>query len=178
MPEQTIDFSKRPILVPVDFSPCSKDALLFACDFADRFQSPLLILHVVHDPITKPGFYRKKDNSDRMLPLDKLAGGMMKEFIDLLRNEQPELDTLTKARTMLVNGLPDERIPEVAVREDVAMIIMGSHGRTGLAHLLLGSVAEKVTKQSKVPVTIVKEQGRDGRSVAGVRDKQYLASAL
>ena len=167
---QTLDFAERPILVPVDFSSCSKSALVFASYFANRIESPLLILYVVRDSsITKPGFYHKRSDSNRMLPLDKLAGGRVEDFIDELRNEQSELNdmhtifsVLNEARIMIVRGLPEERIPQVAIHEDAAMIIMGSHGREGIARLLLGSVAEKVTKYSKVPVTIIREPRERG----------------
>ena len=58
---------------------------------------------------------------------------------------------------MLVSGLPAPRILEVAETSNVSHIVMGSKGRTGLAHLLIGSKAEQVVRLAKVPVTIVKE---------------------
>ena len=60
---------------------------------------------------------------------------------------------------MLVRGLPTTRILEVAEKRKALMIVMGSRGRTGLKHLLLGSVAEHVVQLSPIPVTVAKAHG-------------------
>jgi nucleotide-binding universal stress UspA family protein len=74
-----------------------------------------------------------------------------------LRDQEPDLQVLQTVTPLLVRGLPGRRIIEVAEREQAAMIIMGTHGRNGFAHLLQGSVAEYVAKYARAPVMTVKD---------------------
>ncbi len=150
---------RRSVLVPVDFSPRSTAALLFASQLVHCARLPLLILHVIHESCEQTGFYRKHDASRRVLtlpPIEDVAQRMMQDFLSDLRKQHPDHEVLKTVRTLLVSGLPAKRIAEVASQENAVMIVMGSHGRTGLSHLLLGSVAEQVTRHSRIPVTIIK----------------------
>jgi len=153
--------SRRPILVPVDFSSPAKAALMFACRLADKVDTPLLVLHVVHESSSQAGNYRKHDRSGRMLPVDEVAESMVEEFLLQLRKEDPSLESLTRARLLVVSGLPAERIAEVAARENTAMIVMGTDGRSGLSRLFSGSVSQEVAKRTAVPVTIIKAPDTD-----------------
>jgi len=167
MPGQVTDSSKqtprperRPILVPVDFSSCSEAALLFAAHFAGCAQAPLVVLHVVHEPRHDPGFYRRGHaDSTLMRPLEDVARDMLADFMAELDRHDSIRAALAGAGTRLVSGLPARRIQEVALREDAALIVMGSHGRTGLSRLTVGSVAAEVAQHSPVPVTVVKGPG-------------------
>jgi nucleotide-binding universal stress UspA family protein len=167
MPGQVTDISKqpplserRPILVPVDFSSCSEAALLFAAHFAGCAQAPLLVLHVVHEPRQDPGFYRRRRvNSTLMRPLEDVARDMLADFMAEAGRHDSIRAALADAGTRLVSGLPARRIQEVALHEDAALIVMGSHGRTGLSRLTVGSVAAEVARHSPVPVTVVKGPG-------------------
>ena len=144
-----------PILAAVDFSPCSEDALKWAGHLALRLGAPLVALHVVHDPGSAPGYYARTKKSERhLVRIEAAAAEMMKTFLDRLRSENPEL--LAKVTSQMVVGLPVTRILEVAEHLGAQLIVMGSHGRTGLEHALLGSKAEKVVQLSPIPVTIVK----------------------
>lgn len=149
--------TKRPILVPVDFSDCSTAALLYACRLVEGTGTPLLILHVVHDSPTNPGVYRKHDEGYLSRPMADIADDMLSELLTRLRREHPDLAALECARTQLVEGLPGPRIIEIADQKRAAMILMGTHGRSGIAHFLQGSVAEYVSKIASVPVTTVRE---------------------
>ena len=73
-----------------------------------------------------------------------------------MRQAHPDIVPIKKAKSLLVVGTPVTRIVEVAEKKQVDMIIIGSHGRTGLAHLLVGSKVERVVQLSPVPVTVVK----------------------
>ena len=149
----------KPILVPVDFSPHSEAALVFACDLAGRLKAPLVILHVVHDPADSPGYYDRKKISKKLRHIEDKAADAMAEFMKTVVTEHEELKTaLKKTETMLVAGLPVTRILEVADKLQPTMVVMGSQGRTGLAHLYLGSKAEQVTRLCPLPVTVVKKQ--------------------
>jgi len=146
----------RPILVPVDFSPHSEAALLWAANASGCLGAPLIVLHVVHDPEAAPGYYARANSSGYVRSMEEIADQLMEEFMERLRTEHPALAALGEARTDLVVGLPATRILEVANNEDAQLIVMGSQGRTGLSHLLLGSKAMRVVQLSPIPVTIVK----------------------
>ncbi len=147
---------KHPILVPVDFSPCSRAALLFASNFVSLVRAPILVLHVVHDLNNKPGLYKDVENQGAMRPIDDIAADMLAEFVEDVKQSGHGSDALASVRMLLVRGLPAQRIIEVANRENSALVIMGSRGCTGLSRLASGSVAEKVIKLSPIPVTVVK----------------------
>lgn len=146
-----------PLLVAVDFSEYSAAALIWAAEIAERLAAPLLVLHVVHDPESAPGYYKhSKKWKKHLVRMEEAAAEMMDEFVDQLREAHPDIAGLQSLDIRLVVGLPVTRILEVAKKTQAQMIVMGSQGRTGLSHLLLGSKAEKVAQLASVPVTIVK----------------------
>jgi len=148
--------SKQTLLVPIDFSPYSTAALLKACELADCLKASVVVLHVVHDPSGLPGYYAKITKKKRLVRIEDVAGEMLEEYIAKLLKSNPQLKSLAKSTTRLVTGLPVTRILEVAKQINASMIIMGSQGRTGLEHIMLGSKAEQVVHLSPIPVTIVK----------------------
>lgn len=143
------------ILCAVDFSPDSEAALRWACDQAERDNARLVLLHVVHDPASAPGFYRKPGKG-ALQPMEEVAKEMFAEFLTKFRTHYPQAGNPDRIESKLVTGLPSGRIVEVA--EDIAasLIVVGSRGRTGLPHVMLGSVAQRVAQIAKPPVTIVK----------------------
>lgn len=147
---------KQPILVAVDFSPYSERALVWAARAADRFGVPLVVLHVVHDPGSAPGYYdRAKKHKKHLVRIEEAAGAMMQEFLLSARKKYKQLPNRLDPR--LEVGLPTTRILEVAKKVDAQLIVMGSQGRTGFKHMMLGSKSAKVAQLSPVPVTIVKD---------------------
>jgi nucleotide-binding universal stress UspA family protein len=149
--EQTI------LLVPVDFTSFSEDALVFASELAKCMSAQLLVLHVIHDPAESPGFYARKGKKKKYLQsMEEAADEMMKEFLDKMRQAFPGNEPINKATPLLVIGTPVTRIVEVAEKKEATMIILGSQGRTGLSNLLLGSKAGQVVQLSTIPVTVVK----------------------
>ena len=91
--------------------------------------------------------------------MEEAAEEMMEEFLSKIRQAYPDNVPIKKAKALLVVGTPVTRIVEVAVKNRVNMIITGSHGRTGLSNLLVGSKAQRVVQLSPVPVTVVKAPG-------------------
>ena len=148
--------NKQTILVPVDFSTFSKAAVLKGCELASCMNLPVVILHVVHDPSQLPGYYVKIAEKKTLVRIEDIAGEMLDDFMRGMINDNPELSSLATAEALLVTGLPVTRILEVAERTNASMIVMGSQGRTGLSHMMLGSKAEQVVRLSPIPVTIVK----------------------
>ncbi len=150
--------SKRPILVPVDFSSHSVAAMLKACDLAACTHQPIVVLHVVHDPAEMPGYYGQVTKKKKLRRIDDLAQEAFDTFMRDTIKAHPEAERLHKAKTMLVVGLPTNRILEVVDKVDASMVVMGSQGRTGLKHLMLGSKAEQIVRLCPVPVLIVKDK--------------------
>jgi universal stress protein A len=149
--------NKSTLLAAVDFSSFSKEAVLFAGKLADDLNAGIIVLHVIHDPAEAPGFYAQKKKKKKYLQnIEDSAADMMEEFILDIQKENPEIKSLAEAETLLVIGTPVKRIIEVAKKKDVRMIILGSHGRTGFTHFLVGSKVNKVVQLSTIPVTVVK----------------------
>jgi nucleotide-binding universal stress UspA family protein len=116
-----------------------------------------VVLHVIHDPAEAPGFYAHKGKKKKFLrSMEEAAEEMMEEFLAKMRKDHPDQLPIKKAVSLLVVGTPVTRILEIAEKEQAKMIIIGSHGRTGLSHLLVGSKAERVVQLSPIPVTVVK----------------------
>jgi nucleotide-binding universal stress UspA family protein len=155
--------NKQAILVPVDFSPHSETALVCAAELADSIGSDLVILHVVHDLNEAPGYYSVKGRDKQLRRMEDVAAEMLDEFFHTMQKKHPRMPALEQATTMLVVGLPVNRILESAEKISARMIVMGSQGRTGLARAMLGSKAEQVVRLAPIPVMIVKD-GKKSKS--------------
>ena len=140
------------ILAPVDFSPCADKALAYAAELAEKFAAELVVLYAVPDvAVTAP---------DVMMPVpvpvadanDLLAAG--RETVAKLIADK-NLSRLN-ARGEVRLGEAAEAIGEAAKELAADLIVIGTHGRGGLAHLLLGSVAEKVVRTAPCPVLTVR----------------------
>ncbi len=147
---------KPPILVPIDFSSHSQAALLKASELAECTGQPLLVLHVIHDPAEMPGYYGQVTKKKKLMRIEDLAKEAFDAFLQSTIDQYPGLKPLRKAQRLLVIGLPATRILEVVDRMAASMVVMGSQGRTGLDHLMLGSKAEQIVRLCPVPVMIVK----------------------
>jgi len=156
--------SRGPVLVAVDFAPDSEAAVVWGAIHAACIKVPLVILHVIHDPAEAPGFYRKEEQ-DWSKPMADIAEQMMADFMTTMRSKHSELEPLTDAKTVLVSGLPPSRIIEIGKLEDAQLIVVGSRGNTGLPHVLLGSVAERVAQTSAVPVIIIKNRQQESDQI-------------
>ena len=146
------------ILVPVDFSAHSAAALLFAVECADKMGASITVLHVIHDLGEAPGYYSVKGRKKQLRRMEDVASEMLEHFIQEIQEKHPGLAALNDLETILIKGLPVNRILEMAEKSNSRMIVMGSQGRTGLSHIMLGSKAEQVVRLSPIPVTIVKQQ--------------------
>ena len=150
--------AKQPILVPIDFSPGSESALQQAAELAEALQAQICVLHVVHDLTSTPGYKALKGAKKQLRRMEDIAAEILQEYMQEIQKKYPEIASLHNAETLLVVGIPVTRILEAAEKVDARMIIMGSQGRTGLAHVLLGSKAEQVVRLARMPVMIVKDR--------------------
>lgn len=149
--------NKNTLLVAVDFTSFSEEALVFASGLAKCLSARLLVLHVIHDPAEAPGFYaRQWKKKNYLQTMEEAAEEMMQEFLKKMRQAYPNQTPIKKATPILVVGTPAKRIVEVAEKKQASMIIIGSQGRTGLSNLLIGSKAGQVVQLSTIPVTVVK----------------------
>lgn len=159
------------ILVPVDYSDHSDRALQWGASLAEKYGAQLLLLHVI-SRASENLSERGAERTDTLLPfaLDNpsvyRAPSAQREVmsVDLVEMAQNDLKDLAIAKlnasvsaspTVGV-GEPAEEILRVARDEAVDLIVMGTHGRTGLHHVLLGSVAETVMRTAPCPVFTVK----------------------
>jgi universal stress protein A len=141
------------ILVPVDFSPASMKALDYAADFAQPLGAALSVLFVI-----EPIYYAVPD----------LAGAAAGAAVGLLEEQRAsgkqQLERLQtryakkgiKLRTLIQTGTPYQSIVDAAASIKANLVVMSTHGRTGLTHLLLGSVTERVVRASSCPVLTIR----------------------
>ena len=141
------------ILVPIDFSAPSDAALDYARVVAKRFGGSLHLLHVAEDP------YRAFYSAEVFVPeveglrdtILEDANGRMKDLLQV-----PDLDGVPATASAII-GTPAGSIVEYAASHDIDLIVMGTHGRGGMSHLLMGSVAERVVRTAPCPVLTMRQ---------------------
>ena len=143
------DFST--ILVAVDFSDSSDNAFQMARALAEQFSSTLLILHVINEPVDLRGFYVPHISFDKLE--EEIEEGAKKLMASFCRQHAGGFENI---EPLIVPGMPYEEIIKQAETRGADLIVLGTHGRTGLDHVLFGSTAEKVVRKSKVPVLTVR----------------------
>jgi len=144
------------ILVPTDFSPASDAALEYARTLAQQFGSSLNLVHVFEDPFTSGAFV---GDGTVMMPLDLRETLLESAGAQLAERHQAHVATLPKSSTDLLIGSGAKSIVEHAQQTHADLIVMGTHGRTGLPHLLIGSVAERVVRTATCPVLTTRGHG-------------------
>jgi nucleotide-binding universal stress UspA family protein len=92
------------------------------------------------------------------VPLFDAATEVMEQFLAYLAEHHPDLVAAVAPESRVVEGVPGPRILEIADEIDASLIVIGSHGRSGLSGLILGSKAEEVIRGAKSPVTVVKDR--------------------
>jgi nucleotide-binding universal stress UspA family protein len=141
------------ILCPTDFSANSERALDFALTIAKMSGAGLLLLHVV-EPLSYPA---SSEYFDPVIDEVELAMQMGAAYQKQLEDQVMALKVnYERIRGKVVSGNTFLEIINAVREESIDLIIMGTHGRTGLAHVLIGSVAEKVVREAPCPVLTVK----------------------
>jgi universal stress protein A len=141
----------RRILIPVDFSECSRKALHYATALAKQFQAEILLLHVLEVP---------------PVPVQAFEAAYMEAPpAESVQNElskwQAETESAVSLKTMVCSGSASREIVRTADENNMDLIVIGSHGRTRLARLILGSTAERVVRHAPCPVLVVREREHD-----------------
>ncbi|MCS6857564.1 MAG: universal stress protein [Deltaproteobacteria bacterium] len=137
-------FAPRSILCPIDFSEASQRALGLACDLAQVFSAEVHVIHVYQlSAYASP-------NSGLARDLESQVRRELEQFVG------PAVQRGIPVRTGLRMGIPYVEIVEAAREIPADLIVMGTTGKTGLQHFLLGSVAERVVRSAEVPVLTVR----------------------
>lgn len=145
----------KKILFPTDFSDCAKTAQRYAWTLAQQFQAELHVLHVMADVMM-------------MMPEPGLSLSLPQNYlVDLKTEAEQALDKVLagaaqpgqKIVRALRMGNPFAEIVKYAEEMEIDLIVVGTHGRGALAHMLIGGVAEKVVRKAKCPVLSVRPAG-------------------
>jgi nucleotide-binding universal stress UspA family protein len=156
------------ILVPIDYSENSQRALHWGASLAEKYGGELLLLHVIPKAVDEVypeggGFVSPASSFSEVKTPDPQSF-RQPLIIDLVDTAHTELHDfaeknqtdITAEQAVVAVGRPAEEILRVAREEEIDLIVMGTHGRTGVRHLLLGSVAEAVTRHAPCPVFTVR----------------------
>ncbi|MGZ4984746.1 MAG: universal stress protein [Chthoniobacterales bacterium] len=142
------------ILVPTDFSEHSRAALAHAIAFAKRFGAKLTLMNVIH-----PQYYATNPDLiaiDYAMLLDSIHATVRRDMNDFVGSVAFQS---VRFHTHIEEGHPGQHIVEYANKHGVDLIVNATHGRTGLAHVLLGSTAEHIVRYAKCPVLVVPRSG-------------------
>ena len=148
----------RKVLCPVDFSPCSDHALEYAVEFAQAYKADLELLHVVQvttavdagADMLGPRLYDQV-----VMEMEKIGTARLNELVEKIRQKH------AKVSQFIVTGVAFVEIVRRAREQGVDMIVMGTHGRSGLSHAIIGSCAEKVVRKAPCPVLTVRHPEHD-----------------
>jgi nucleotide-binding universal stress UspA family protein len=140
------------ILVPLDFSEPSQQALDYATQLAEKLQARLTLLHVIQTPVVAGGPGLGTDAT--LVPYMEQMEAEMQQKIEAVVQQVRQHGLPCDAA--VVHGAPFQQIVDLATSKQVDLIVMGTHGHTGLQHLLLGSVAEKVVRLAPCAVLVTR----------------------
>jgi nucleotide-binding universal stress UspA family protein len=146
------------ILFATDFSENSKWAFTYALSFARKYDATLYILHVIQPPSYPLGMYAEI-SFDAMDEFSRNMGQAAEKEMKNLR--ETELGDFTNYEILIITGTPFLEIIKAAREKEVDLIVLGTHGRTGLDHVLFGSTAEKVVRKAPCPVLSVRLPGKE-----------------
>lgn len=144
----------RRILAPTDFSSHAARAVRYACRLAERLDSELHLLHVLSEvvpagpdpmlaPVLPPEYYRETEEQSR---------------IALAQLIEPSWGHPRGFEAAVRWGGPVEGIVEYAADREIDLVVIATHGRTGLSHVLLGSVAERIVREAPCPVLTIRDR--------------------
>lgn len=140
----------KTILVPTDFSTESRKALRYAAAFAESFSGQLILITVVEPPT-----YADVDGFPLVLDFERIKARAEAKLESFWQSEGVDPDLVK--RVVIRSGQPFNEIVEEANAQKADLIVIATHGYTGLKHTFLGSTAERVVRHAKCPVLVVRE---------------------
>lgn len=141
----------KTILFATDFSEGSVFAFQSALSIARKFDGKLVIVHIINEPIDLRGFYVPHISFDKLE--EEIEQGAEKLMEKFCRNNMKDFNNF---ESYVLPGIPYDEIIKKAVEFNAELIVLGTHGRTGLDHVLFGSTAEKVVRKSPIPVMTIR----------------------
>lgn len=139
----------KKILCPVDHSECSYLALKHAISLALKDEAKLYLMHVIDTRLYDTEIYKFSPYKLNEIDTNKISEDLMKSL--------PEGTTdVLEVETIVVKGVPFHEIINAASELNVDLVVIGTHGRTGLSHVVMGSVAEKVIRKAPCAVLTVR----------------------
>jgi nucleotide-binding universal stress UspA family protein len=139
------------ILTAIDFSENSDYAFDYALTLARQFNAELTIMHVINEPVDLRGFYVPQISFEQLeKEIEEGAVKMMEKFC------QARLGDYNAYETAIVTGIPYEEVIRKAEEIGASLIVLGTHGRTGLDHLIFGSTAERIVRSASCPVLTIR----------------------
>ncbi len=140
------------ILVPVDFSDNSKKALQYAIPFAEQFHASITVLYIVEPAVFPSDFgFGQMSFPDVEREMVEKAETELQKIVD-------DLPATVKFHPVVLSGIPFVEVTTYADEHDIGLIILATHGRTGVEHILFGSTAEKIIRKSPCPVLVVRAE--------------------
>ncbi|MCR4290814.1 MAG: universal stress protein [Candidatus Scalindua sp.] len=144
----------KKILCPIDHSDCSKEALKYAVSFAMKEEAKLFLLHI----IDIRSFNEELDAISKPIPDEETFEQLRAKLLDCIPEAiRDDMDV----EAIVIQGIPFAEIISIAKEKGIDMIVIGSHGRTGISHMMLGSVSEKVVRKAPCPVLTVRQPGHE-----------------
>ena len=142
----------KKILVPIDFSDYSKSSLKYATNFANKFNAGITLIYVVEPVIYPPDF------SMGQIAIPSVnAEWDLKAKEELEKLGKQEIPESIKVSILIKTGKPFLEIIDTAADENIDLIIIATHGHSGVEHILFGSTAEKVVRKAPCPVLTLRE---------------------
>jgi nucleotide-binding universal stress UspA family protein len=147
----------KKILYPTDFSESSLEALRYAVTFARDFKARLVLMHVVNEKIFSEGLSLPRLEAPEALGQEMAAEAERQMRTLIPATERAGLDV----EHVILRGMPFLEIIRYAKANDVDLIVIGTHGRSGMEHIIFGSTAEKVVRKAPCPVLSVRPSQRE-----------------
>jgi nucleotide-binding universal stress UspA family protein len=149
----------KKILFCTDFSENSHLAFTYALNLARTYHAKLLILHVTHDPVfIYPDIIYANFPAETIQEWEASEKGKMDQELNTYYIQK--MDGFTDYKVFMKKGVAFYEIIQTAKEESADLIVMGTHGRTGLDHVLFGSTAERVVRKSPTPVLTIRLPGK------------------
>ncbi|MFQ5956603.1 MAG: universal stress protein [Candidatus Brocadiales bacterium] len=139
----------KSVLCPVDYSVCSQEAFKYAAHIARTESAKLYLVHVID---VRSFGHESPLDFDVPKPGEETIKSIREELVKKAADEVQGVNI----ESVVVVGVPVKDILNVAKDKDVDIIVMGTHGRTGLPHMVIGSVAENVVRKAPCPVLTVR----------------------
>jgi nucleotide-binding universal stress UspA family protein len=148
----------KKILFPTDFSEPSKEALKYALSFAQEYKTKLYTVHVIDEQLFSEGL-----NLPRVISIDVLEKEMYREAQRLMEDFFTDVVGLEglEHEKVILKGKPFVEIIKYTRAEAIDLIVIGTHGKSGIEHIIFGSTAEKVVRKAPCPVLSVKTAQRE-----------------